>query len=660
MLEQENKKEVNDFGDEEETTDNNRSGTQTQTQSRTNDGKPLLDGVVFVSTANSKNPGGSKVPMEYRLMFCINFNFKKWLRQLTRFMPITRCLQLIAVVPLLLYAEDFSRVEKTAVEISKFLFESIESIGPSKVLQVVTDNAANCKATGEEVEKSKFNLGLLKVAKTQFASHYILLKRLKDCREALATTIVLNSWRDWVRKVDENTRKNGHTVCETIRSDEFWDDVDHILEITKPIFLLIKFSDGEGAKMGELGGENDYRLHCLRFATPRFYDKTYLSTKAPSGIPRKDPNLDKEVMVGVIDAFKRISKNEEETQMLRVQYAKFHVKKELAVIAKIVLSQPVSSSSAERNWSTYSFIHSVKRNRLNTKRADKFSGSKVPVCNHCKVQFTSSYSRIHIHFFRPPLGKKAEIRRCNELIRDQEKYEALRRKLIAVVPLLLYAEDFSRVEKTAVEISKFLLEAIESIGPSKVLQVVTDNAANCKATGEEVEKVEKMTIALHCLRFATPRFYDKTYLSTKVPSGIPRKDPNLDKEVMVGVIDAFKRISKNEEETQMLRVQYAKFHVKKELAEIAKIVLSQPVSSFSAERNWSTYSFIHSMKRNRLNTKRADKLVFVHSNIRLISRFSESYKEEPSKKWDMNPESTYLEGSASRMEDMQWEDLYED
>ena len=53
----------------------------------------------------------------------------------------------------------------------------------------------------------------------------------------------------------------------------------------------------------------------------------------------------------------------------------------------------------------------------------------------------------------------------------------------------MYAEDFSGEEKTGVKISKYLLEAIESIGPSNVLQVVTDNAANCKAAGKEVEKV---------------------------------------------------------------------------------------------------------------------------------------------------------------------------
>ncbi|KAF5200238.1 hypothetical protein FRX31_010174 [Thalictrum thalictroides] len=42
---------------------------------------------------------------------------------------------------------------------------------------------------------------------------------------------------------------------------------------------------------------------------------------------------------------------------------------ELAEVARKVLSQPVTTSSAERNWSTYSFIHNIKRNRLNNIRA---------------------------------------------------------------------------------------------------------------------------------------------------------------------------------------------------------------------------------------------------------------------------------------------------
>ncbi|OMO84664.1 hypothetical protein CCACVL1_10726 [Corchorus capsularis] len=91
-----------------------------------------------------------------------------------------------------------------------------------------------------------------------------------------------------------------------------------------------------------------------------------------------------------------------------------------------------------------------------------------------------------------------------------------------------------------------------------------------------------------------------------------------------------------------------------ELMEVAKKVLSQPISSSSAERAWSTYSYIYNVKRNRLNCTRADKLVFIHSNICLISRFNQSYEDDPFKKWDIDPDNTYLEDSATNLEDLRW------
>ncbi|KAI3790548.1 hypothetical protein L2E82_03661 [Cichorium intybus] len=514
-------------------------------------------------------------------------------------------------------------------------------------------------------------------------------------------------------------------------------------------------------------------------------------------------------------------------------------------------------------------------------------GAKIWVYNHCKVQYTSSYTRIHTHFFGTQDKKKAEIRRCPAMLNDKEKLQRLSSKVkeaesggvskalknslltrnttskkrleeafgvmertmvdmkiirglcanglpfnvlrnpqfieminaikkspdgykppssekartvlldecvrdidkdliqvkdtwytqgVSLIsdgwtnvkhkPLInvlavnargavfMYAEDYSGVETTGVEISKFLIGAIETVGASNVLQVVTDNAANCKAAGREIEKEdvqsvlaitklifllikfcdgegpkigeiyekmdnmlgeikdimkenpfssyysqvekiiltrwEKMNIPLHCLGFAlTPRFYDKHYLQKMAPGGMQRKPPNLDKEVVLGVMEAFRRISEDEEEERVLREQFVTFHMKKgiysmaatqadavtmdgidwwstygaetpELAEVAKKVLSQPISSSSAERNWSTYSYIHNVKRNRLNEKRADKLVYIHSNIRLLSRFSNSYKSGPHKKWDINPESTYIEGSSSRLKDMVWENLDEE
>ncbi|XP_004499925.1 uncharacterized protein [Cicer arietinum] len=181
-------------------------------------------------------------------------------------MPLINLLTVNSRATMFLYADDFFGVEKTGVAIAEYLIKAIEEIEQYNVLQVVTDNAANCKAAGKEIQKvlamyrANSKLELLKVAKTRFASHYILLKRLLVCREALATTIVLNSWKEWIKQGDENTRKIGALVAETIGSDFFWEEVEHVVKITKPIYHLINFADGEGQKMGEFYEKMDSML----------------------------------------------------------------------------------------------------------------------------------------------------------------------------------------------------------------------------------------------------------------------------------------------------------------------------------------------------------------------------------------------------------------
>ena len=199
-----------------------------------------------------------------------------------------------------------------------------------------------------------------------------------------------------------------------------------------------------------------------------------------------------------------------------------------------------------------------------------------------------------------------------------------------------------------------------------------------------------MNVPMHCLEFAlTPRFYDPHYLAIPTPGGTTRKAPNLDREVIIGVLKAFEKIVENDEEMKLLREQFAIFHMRKgvyamaaaqtdalsmdsidwwstygsetpELAEVAKKILSQPISSSSAERNWSTYSYIYNVKRIRLNCTKADKLVFIHSNIRLQARFSKSYKHGPYRKWDINPNNTDLEDSTMKLIDVTWSSLEED
>ena len=68
---------------------------------------------------------------------------------------------------------------------------------------------------------------------------------------------------------------------------------------------------------------------------------------------------------------------------------------------------------------------------------------------------------------------------------------------------------------------------------------------------------------------------------------------------------------------------------------IALKLLGQPCSSSCCERNWSTYNFIHSMKRNKLTPQRVEDLVYVYNNLRLLSRRSPNYNESEYKMWDI-------------------------
>ncbi|XVF21048.1 hypothetical protein REPUB_Repub12eG0056700 [Reevesia pubescens] len=57
-----------------------------------------------------------------------------------------------------------------------------------------------------------------------------------------------------------------------------------------------------------------------------------------------------------------------------------------------------------------------------------------------------------------------------------------------------------------------------------------------------------------------------------------------------------------------------------ELQNLTIKVLSQTTSASTCERNWSTFSYIHTKARNRLKYERLQKLVFTFYNMRLKMR----------------------------------------
>ncbi|KAK9682058.1 hypothetical protein RND81_10G047600 [Saponaria officinalis] len=263
--------------------------------------------------------------------------------------------------------------------------------------------------------------------------------------------------------------------------------------------------------------------------------------------------------------------------------------------------------------------------------------------------------------------------------------------------MFMYADDFSGKEKTGKNIANYLLEAIDEIGPSNVLQVKTDNVANLNLMfkdfdssfewisetykkGKEIVKYfknhqnaqhmfrthfdlellkvaktrfgshflllerlsnfnrwEKMNILLHCLGFAlNPHFYHANYLKTTAPGGHPRNAPNADSEVVNGMLQDFDKIGEDETVLQGIFGSHEA---------MVDAVIMNPVSW------WSTHGS-ETPELAEIDYDQPRSLVFIHSNIRLISRFTTSFKEGSSKKWDINPESDYLEDSIIRLEEL--------
>ncbi|GAV84482.1 LOW QUALITY PROTEIN: Dimer_Tnp_hAT domain-containing protein, partial [Cephalotus follicularis] len=175
-----------------------------------------------------------------------------------------------------------------------------------------------------------------------------------------------------------------------------------------------------------------------------------------------------------------------------------------------------------------------------------------------------------------------------------------------------------------------------------------------------VDRFNKSNIPLHCLAHSlNPRYYSLSWLN----EDSNRQPPHQDNEISKEKKNCLKRIFPNNEEFTAVQVEYAKFSGCLEsfsdsdsmsdrgkidpkhwwllygsstlLQKLALKLLGQPSFSSCVESNQSTYSFVHSIKRNKMTPQSAEDLVFVHTNLRLLSRRSPTYKEWGSKMWDV-------------------------
>ncbi|KAH7557045.1 hypothetical protein JRO89_XS11G0035900 [Xanthoceras sorbifolium] len=333
--------------------------------------------------------------------------------------------------PMFLRAVNCEGEYKDKHFIANLLIESIREIGPQNVVQVITDNAAACKAAGLLVEAkfqhifwipcvvhtlnlalknicspsshpsmrlAMFNdhskLKLLSIAETRFASAIVMLKRFKQRKQSLEHMVITPIY-EMLRMADTDTPCL-HLVY------EWWDSMIEKVKIVifrkerKQLNEESRFFDVVYGILVERWTKSSTPLHCLAHSlNPRYYHKQWLEECPGRVPPHKDIEITRERkkcleryfynagdrrkiygefanFSGAIEDFASSDSVEDQGFMSPMKWWLFHGTSTptLQSIAFKLLGQPCSSSCCERNWSTYNFIHSMRRNKMTPQRAE--------------------------------------------------------------------------------------------------------------------------------------------------------------------------------------------------------------------------------------------------------------------------------------------------
>jgi hypothetical protein len=192
-----------------------------------------------------------------------------------------------------LRAKDCSGEIKDSKFIADILIFAIKQVGPTNVVQVITDNAPVCKVAGlivesryhhifwspcivhnlntilEEIEaktewikevtgqareiikiitnhhqsqamyREYSKLELLKVAETRYASNFIMLHHCVEVKSALMSMVVGVTWAEWRHAYLER----GSMVRRVLIDENWWRKVEFLLKFTLPAFELLRDAD---------------------------------------------------------------------------------------------------------------------------------------------------------------------------------------------------------------------------------------------------------------------------------------------------------------------------------------------------------------------------------------------------------------------------------
>ncbi|CAL8465879.1 g5415 [Coccomyxa elongata] len=275
-----------------------------------------------------------------------------------------------------------------------------------KVVQIITNSHGP-----HAILKQKSALRVLKPGDTRFYTAYISCARLLKCKSAARQTVVSDGWDTWAKKP---ANKDRSAVAKTIILDEdFWLAVKLFCKLLKPMVRLMRLVDSNMPSMGKVypmcaqieehikavGLDDNVQesvskifrerwdkmhspLHAAAYMLEPQFRNAAFGREVKTDFRKVAKKMMPDTYVTAHTQFYSYTNNEgvfgdpdlmsmtEDGHNNQIPTYQFWNQEVLARIAQRVTALVSSAGACERNWSTYDFIHSKKRNRLHPDRAN--------------------------------------------------------------------------------------------------------------------------------------------------------------------------------------------------------------------------------------------------------------------------------------------------
>nr|VDD52427.1 unnamed protein product [Brassica oleracea] len=221
--------------------------------------------------------------------------------------------------------------------VSGLMKEVINEVSHQNVVQIITDNAANCKAAGEIIE----------IADTRFASIIVMVKRLKLIKRGLEAMVISEEWSTY-READVG---KATFVKGMILSDEWWEKVSYIIYFTRPIYEMIRFCDTDKPSLHLIYEMWDSMIEKVKYEIYKkekrplievspFYKYEWLSEDSARLGQHRDPDVSSERM----KCFRRLFPSTDDHLKVMDEYALFSMRtgpfKDLTCISVMFTMEP--------------------------------------------------------------------------------------------------------------------------------------------------------------------------------------------------------------------------------------------------------------------------------------------------------------------------------